>query len=131
LYVDVYCRLAEEELLREAQRGASRAAVGGALAWQKCPLQPTNKRFLFNTIQQTINANKLKEEYKINKSELTRYRSGYSTPKRNSSCSSETNRKRARNDMCNTKNNGKKQQAYKRRADSRCSSQYTGQSSSM
>jgi hypothetical protein len=121
----IYCRLAEEELLREAQRGASRAAVGGALAWQKCPLQPTNKRFLFNMIQRTINADKLKEEYKINKSEQTKYHSGYSTR------SSETNRKRTRNDMCNIKKNGEKQQAYKRRVDSKHNSQYTGQSSSM
>lgn len=125
----IYYRLAEEELLREAQRGASRAAVGGALAWQKCPLQPTNKRFLFNTIQQTINANKLKEEYKINKSEPTKYHSGYSTQKLTSHCSSETNRKRTRNDTYNIHNNGEKRQAYKRRADSKYSSQFTGHSS--
>jgi hypothetical protein len=127
----IYCRLAEEELLREAQRGASRAAVGGALAWQKCPLQPTNKRFLFNMIQHTINANKLKQEYKINKSEVTKYNSGHSTQKINSPCSSETSRKRTRNDMtCNIQNNEEKRQRRKRRVDSRHSSQYTGQSSS-
>nr|CAD7256474.1 unnamed protein product [Timema shepardi] len=50
-------RLAEEELLREAKRGAARASVSGPLGWVKCPLRPTNKRFLRNTILHTINNN--------------------------------------------------------------------------
>nr|CAD7586299.1 unnamed protein product [Timema genevievae] len=49
--------LAEEELLREAKRGAARASVSGPLGWVKCPLRPTNKRFLRNTILHTINNN--------------------------------------------------------------------------
>ncbi|CAG2058643.1 unnamed protein product, partial [Timema podura] len=49
--------MAEEELLREAKRGAARASVSGPLGWVKCPLRPTNKRFLRNTILHTINNN--------------------------------------------------------------------------
>jgi hypothetical protein len=114
--VYIYYRLAEEELLREAQRGASRAAVGGALAWQKCPLQPTNKRFLVNMIQYTLNANKLKEEYQLKKSETKKHHSGHSVQKVNSPQSPRHNRKRTRKDTCCVHDNGQKQETYKRKA---------------
>jgi hypothetical protein len=117
--VCVYFRLAEEELLREARRGASRAAVGGALAWQKCPLPPTNKRFLSNMIQYTIHSNKLKVEYQIKKSEQIKHRSEYSVQKRNYPRISESIRKRTRNDRCSDQNDEEKQKTKKRRADSK------------
>jgi hypothetical protein len=112
--VYIHFRLAEEELLREARRGASRAAVGGALAWQKCPLPPTNKRFLSNMIQYTIHSNKLKEECQIKKSEQIKHRSEYSVQKRNYHHISESNRKRTRNDRCSVQNDGEKQKTNKR-----------------
>lgn len=112
-------KLAEEELLWEARRGASRAAVGGALAWQKCPLPPTNKRFLSNVIQYTINANKLKEECQIKKSKLIKHCSEYSVQKRNYPRISESNGKRTRNDTGSVQNNGEKHETNKRRVDSK------------
>jgi hypothetical protein len=112
----IYYRLAEEELLREAQRGASRAAVGGALAWQKCPLQPTNKRFLVNMIQYTVNANKLKQQRQIKKYEITKHHSGHSVQKTNPSHSSRRNRKRTRDDTCNVQDDGQKKETHKRKA---------------
>ncbi|RZF42403.1 hypothetical protein LSTR_LSTR004211 [Laodelphax striatellus] len=51
-------RLAEAELLKEAKAGAARAEVSGPTGWKKCTLRPTNKRFLQNTILQTIASNK-------------------------------------------------------------------------
>jgi hypothetical protein len=117
--VCVYFRLAEEELLREARRGASRAAVGGAMAWQKCPLPPTNKRFLSNMIQYTINSNRLKEEYQIKKAEQIKHHSEYSVQKRNYPCISESNRKRTKNDTCSVQNDGEKKETNKRRFDSK------------
>lgn len=129
--VYIYFRLAEEELLWEARRGASRAAVGGALAWQKCPLPPTNKRFLSNVIQYTLNANKLKEERKIKKSKLINHCSEYSVQKKNYPHISESNRKRTRNDTCSVQNHGEKRETSKRRVDSKHKSRYVGQSSSV
>jgi hypothetical protein len=129
--VYIYFRLAEEELLREAQRGALRAAVGGALAWQKCPLPPTNKRFLSNMIQYTINANKLKEEYQIKKSELTKHHSEYSVQKRNYPHISKSKRKRTRNDTCSVQNDGEKRETHKRKVNSKHNSRYIGQPSSV
>lgn len=112
----MHYRLAEEELLREAQRGASRAAVGGALAWQKCPLQPTNKRFLVNMIQYTINANKLKQQHQTKKSEIKKHHSGHSVQKANSPYNSRHNKKRTRADARNIQDDGQKQETHKRRA---------------
>jgi hypothetical protein len=127
----IYFRLAEEELLWEARRGASRAAVGGALAWQKCPLPPTNKRFLSNVIQYTLNANKLKEGRKIKTSERIKHCSEYSVRKRNYPHTSESNRKRTRNDTCSVQNEGEKRETNKRRVDSKHNSRYVGQSLSV
>lgn len=112
----MYYRLAEEELLREAQRGASRAAVGGALAWQKCPLQPTNKSFLVNMIQFTVNANKLKKHHQLKESEITKHHSRQSVQKTNSPHNSIHNRKRTRADTCNVQDDGPKQETHKRKA---------------
>nr|CAD7196104.1 unnamed protein product [Timema douglasi] len=66
--------LAEEELLREAKRGAARASVSGPLGWVKCPLRPTNKRFLRNTILHTINNNSRRSS-KTRKNQDSRNRS--------------------------------------------------------
>jgi hypothetical protein len=108
----MYYRLAEEELLREAQRGASRAAVGGALAWQKCPLQPTNKRFLVNMIQYTVSANKLKQQQQTKEYEVTKHHSGHSVQKSDSSHNSRHNKKRTRADILD---DGQKQETHKRK----------------
>jgi len=105
-------KLAEEELLREAQRGASRAAVGGALAWQKCPLQPTNKRFLVNMIQYTVNANKLKQQHKTKESEITKH----AVQKSNSPRNSRHGKKRTRADTCKVQDDGQKEKTHKRKA---------------
>jgi hypothetical protein len=113
----VWClhyRLAEEELLREAQRGASRAAVGGALAWQKCPLQPTNKRFLVNMLQYTVNANKLKQRHQTKKFEITKRHSGHSVHKSNSPHNSRHNKKRTRADTCSVQDVGQKEETQKK-----------------
>ncbi|XP_018425753.1 PREDICTED: pre-mRNA-splicing factor 38B-like [Nanorana parkeri] len=47
-------RKAVEELLKEAQRGKDRAETMGPMGWMKCPLVNTNKRFLINTIKNTL-----------------------------------------------------------------------------
>ncbi|KAM9320907.1 protein POLR1D [Gastrophryne carolinensis] len=47
-------RKAVEELLREAKRGKDRAETMGPSGWLKCPLGSTNKRFLINTIKNTL-----------------------------------------------------------------------------
>ncbi|KYO27416.1 DNA-directed RNA polymerases I and III subunit RPAC2 [Alligator mississippiensis] len=47
-------RKAVEELLKEAKRGRTRAETMGAMGWLKCPLAATNKRFLINTIKNTL-----------------------------------------------------------------------------
>ncbi|KAM4701580.1 protein POLR1D [Discoglossus pictus] len=47
-------RKAVEELLKEAQRGKTRAETMGAMGWMKCPVASTNKRFLINTIKNTL-----------------------------------------------------------------------------
>jgi hypothetical protein len=109
-------KLAEEELLREAQRGASRAAVGGALAWQKCSLLPTNKRFLVNMIQYTVNANKLKQQHQTKESEITKHHSGHAVQKSNSPHNSRHGKKRTRSDTCNVQDDGQKEETHKRKA---------------
>ncbi|KAM4044265.1 protein POLR1D [Anomaloglossus baeobatrachus] len=47
-------RKAVEELLKEAKRGKDRAETMGPMGWMKCPLASTNKRFLINTIKNTL-----------------------------------------------------------------------------
>ncbi|KAL6068450.1 hypothetical protein STEG23_028481 [Scotinomys teguina] len=47
-------RKAIEELLKEARRGKTRAETMGPMGWMKCPLAGTNKRFLINTIKNTL-----------------------------------------------------------------------------
>ncbi|XP_038233015.1 protein POLR1D [Dermochelys coriacea] len=51
-------RKAVEELLKEAKRGKTRAETMGAMGWMKCPLAGTNKRFLINTIKNTLPSQK-------------------------------------------------------------------------
>ncbi|XP_026348835.1 protein POLR1D-like [Ursus americanus] len=51
-------RKAIEELLKEAQRGKTRAETMGPMGWMKCPLAGTNKRFLINTIKNTLPSHK-------------------------------------------------------------------------
>lgn len=52
------CRLAVEELLREAVQGAARAEIVGPSGWVKAPQQKTNKRFLVNTLRHAVSSNK-------------------------------------------------------------------------
>ncbi|KFO33334.1 hypothetical protein H920_05232 [Fukomys damarensis] len=47
-----------EELLKEAKRGKTRAETMGPMGWMKCPLAGTNKRFLINTIKNTLPSHK-------------------------------------------------------------------------
>ncbi|XP_074186161.1 protein POLR1D [Rhinolophus sinicus] len=51
-------RKAIDELLKEAKRGKTRAETMGAMGWMKCPLASTNKRFLINTIKNTLPSHK-------------------------------------------------------------------------
>ncbi|XP_063088622.1 protein POLR1D isoform X1 [Cavia porcellus] len=51
-------RKAIEELLKEAKRGKTRAETMGPMGWMKCPLASTNKRFLINTIKNTLPSHK-------------------------------------------------------------------------
>ncbi|KAJ6662357.1 hypothetical protein lerEdw1_012521 [Lerista edwardsae] len=51
-------RKAVEELLKEAKRGKTRAETMGPMGWMKCPLASTNKRFLINTIKNTLHSTK-------------------------------------------------------------------------
>ncbi|XP_066225355.1 protein POLR1D [Saccopteryx leptura] len=51
-------RKAIEELLKEAKRGKTRAETMGPMGWMKCPLAGTNKRFLINTIKNTLPSHK-------------------------------------------------------------------------
>lgn len=53
----VIFRLATEELLQEAKRGAIRAEAMGPEGWKKCPLPKTNKKFLNNTLKSAIYTN--------------------------------------------------------------------------
>ncbi|XP_053241921.1 protein POLR1D isoform X2 [Podarcis raffonei] len=55
-------RKAVEELLTEAKRGKTRAETMGAMGWMKCPLASTNKRFLINTIKNTLHSPKEQEQ---------------------------------------------------------------------
>uniref|UniRef100_A0A8D0C7K5 DNA-directed RNA polymerases I and III subunit RPAC2 n=1 Tax=Salvator merianae TaxID=96440 RepID=A0A8D0C7K5_SALMN len=57
-------RKAVEELLLEAKRGKTRAETMGAMGWMKCPLASTNKRFLINTIKNTLNSPKDQDQGK-------------------------------------------------------------------
>ncbi|XP_064610183.1 protein POLR1D-like isoform X2 [Liolophura sinensis] len=47
-------RLAMEELIKEAKRGAERARDMGATGWLKAPIPRANKRFLNNTVVSTL-----------------------------------------------------------------------------
>ncbi|XP_078259180.1 protein POLR1D isoform X3 [Rhinoraja longicauda] len=49
---------AVEELLTEAKRGKARAETMGPMGWMKCPLPGANKRFIVNTIKNTIPSRK-------------------------------------------------------------------------
>jgi len=62
--IHIIFRLAEAELLRESKRAAIRYDIAGPSGWRPCPLNKTNKRFLVNTIRQTLSSNKLKEQSK-------------------------------------------------------------------
>ncbi|KAK2519116.1 Polr1d [Columba guinea] len=53
---------AVEELLKEAKRGRTRAETMGAMGWLKCPLAGTNKRFLINTIKNTLPSQKEQDQ---------------------------------------------------------------------
>uniref|UniRef100_A0A8C9G582 RPC22 protein n=1 Tax=Pavo cristatus TaxID=9049 RepID=A0A8C9G582_PAVCR len=53
---------AVEELLKEAKRGRTRAETMGAMGWLKCPLAGANKRFLINTIKNTLPSQKEQDQ---------------------------------------------------------------------
>ncbi|XP_070605945.1 protein POLR1D [Erythrolamprus reginae] len=55
-------RKAVEELLTEAKRGKTRAETMGPMGWMKCPLASTNKRFLLNTIKNTLHSSKEQDQ---------------------------------------------------------------------
>ncbi|XP_048197554.1 protein POLR1D-like isoform X1 [Perognathus longimembris pacificus] len=55
-------RKAIEELLKEAKRGKTRAETMGPMGWMKCPLAGTNKRFLINTIKNTLPSHKEQDQ---------------------------------------------------------------------
>ncbi|XP_014342119.1 protein POLR1D-like [Latimeria chalumnae] len=55
-------RKAVEELLREAKRGKVRAETMGPMGWMKCPLRGANKRFLINTIRNTLPLSKQQDK---------------------------------------------------------------------
>ncbi|KAK4296615.1 hypothetical protein Pmani_030902 [Petrolisthes manimaculis] len=66
---DELSRLAEQALLREAQRGAVRAEVSGPSGWLRSRLPSTNKTFLHNTLLGALAANRVKEKEDKRKSE--------------------------------------------------------------
>ncbi|XP_072467904.1 protein POLR1D isoform X4 [Notamacropus eugenii] len=55
-------RKAIEELLKEAKRGKTRAETMGPMGWMKCPLAGTNKRFLLNTLKNTLPSQKEQDQ---------------------------------------------------------------------
>ncbi|XP_075055038.1 protein POLR1D [Mixophyes fleayi] len=62
-------RKAVEELLKEAKRGKDRAETMGPMGWMKCPLASTNKRFLLNTIKNTLPSDRDKHSGKMHDEE--------------------------------------------------------------
>uniref|UniRef100_W5M9K8 Si:ch211-140b10.6 n=1 Tax=Lepisosteus oculatus TaxID=7918 RepID=W5M9K8_LEPOC len=55
LFYDFFLnRRAVDELLNEAKRGRIRAETMGPAGWMKCPLRGPNKRFLLNTLRNTV-----------------------------------------------------------------------------
>ncbi|KAG9491893.1 protein POLR1D [Eleutherodactylus coqui] len=69
-------RKAVEELLKEAKRGKDRAETMGPMGWMKCPLASTNKRFLINTIKNTLPSDREKHDRRAQDEEDTRNHSG-------------------------------------------------------
>ncbi|KPI95156.1 hypothetical protein RR46_12160 [Papilio xuthus] len=72
-------KLAVEELLREAVQGAARAEIVGPSGWVKSAPQKSNKRFLVNTLRNTVSSNKY---YSSRSSHRSSYRSYSKSPKR-------------------------------------------------
>ncbi|KAK3866032.1 hypothetical protein Pcinc_028407 [Petrolisthes cinctipes] len=66
---DELSRLAEQALLREAQRGAVRAEVSGPSGWLRSRLPSTNKTFLHNTLLGALASNRVKEQEEKRRSE--------------------------------------------------------------
>uniref|UniRef100_A0A8C5PQH0 Uncharacterized protein n=1 Tax=Leptobrachium leishanense TaxID=445787 RepID=A0A8C5PQH0_9ANUR len=64
-------REAVEELLKEAKRGKIRSETMGAMGWMKCPLASTNKRFLVNTIKNTLPTSKPKDQSRASEEKKT------------------------------------------------------------
>ncbi|XP_048453611.1 protein POLR1D-like [Rhincodon typus] len=68
-------RKAVEELLTEAKRGKARAETMGPMGWMKCPLPGANKRFLINTLKNTIQSQRqtydLRQREEVKDSALT------------------------------------------------------------
>ncbi|XP_063807789.1 protein POLR1D [Pseudophryne corroboree] len=65
-------RKAVEELLKEAKRGKDRAETMGPMGWMKCPVASTNKRFLINTIKNTLPPDHEKRSRRTHDEEDTR-----------------------------------------------------------
>ncbi|KAM3933116.1 protein POLR1D [Leptodactylus fuscus] len=65
-------RKAVEELLKEAKRGKDRAETMGPMGWMKCPLASTNKRFLINTIKNTLPPDREKPSRRTQDDKYTR-----------------------------------------------------------
>lgn len=68
-----------EELLREAVQGAARAEIVGPSGWVKVAQPKPNKRFLVNTIRNTVSSNKY---YSSRGSHRSSHRSYSKSPKR-------------------------------------------------
>ncbi|KAM5181241.1 protein POLR1D [Mantella aurantiaca] len=68
-------RKAVEELLKEAKRGKDRAETMGPMGWIKCPLASTNKRFLINTIKNSLPADREKRSRRAHNEKDSRDRS--------------------------------------------------------
>ncbi|XP_068121111.1 protein POLR1D [Hyperolius riggenbachi] len=66
---------AVEELLKEAKRGKDRAETMGPMGWMKCPVASTNKRFLINTIKNTLPPGREKRSRRSHEEQESRDRS--------------------------------------------------------
>lgn len=60
-------RLAEEELLREAVKGAARAELVGPSGWVKPASAKTNKTFIRNTIRHALSSNRYHQNKRLYK----------------------------------------------------------------
>jgi len=94
-------KLAREEILKEAKRAKSRADLVGPQGWQKCPLIPTNKRFLQNTLFSVLGSNMKKNTSKKNKLQDDLHNRGKSEKSKCTDIKEVNKKDKYRNDDCN------------------------------